>query len=60
MASYIIGDVILDVGDGVVDSVVPSKKLVAKRHVLGVGAAAVLNVDERELARIGSAHIIKF
>ena len=50
MAAYIISDVILDVGDRVVNSVVPSKELIAKGHVLGVVTGTVLDVDERELA----------
>ena len=50
MAAYIISDVILDVGDCIVDSVVPSEEFIAKGHVLGVGAGTVLDVNERELA----------
>ena len=52
----VVGQVVLDVPNGVVDSIVPSEELVAECHVV---VAALRDVNEGELAGIGAALVVE-
>ncbi len=47
--AHIICKVVLHIGDGVVDSIVPCEKFISESHIGGGGTGAVEYVDEREL-----------
>ena len=51
----IVGEVILDVDDVVVVTVLPGEELVTEGHVRGDGPGAIEDVDEREVGRIRTA-----
>ena len=55
--TQIIGDIILDVPDGVMNSIVIGKQLIAKSDVVVV--AAVEDINEGELRRVGTTDIIE-
>ena len=52
MRSGIVGHVILESEDLIVNTIVPSEELVAGGHERGHRSCSVKNVDEREFIRI--------
>ena len=60
MVSSIIYEVILDVCNSVVNSVVPGEELISESHILSVCSCTILNINEWELIRVCSTNIVKF
>ena len=56
VSTHIIGYVILDVPDGVVNGVVPCEKLITQSHVV---IAILSDIDEWELIRVGATDIVE-
>ena len=56
MRAKIVGEVVLHVPNGVVNSVVPCEQLITEGHVVVVVAN---DVDEGELRRVGAAHVVE-
>ena len=56
VVAKIVGQVVLDVPNGVVHGVVPCEELIAEGHVVVVVAG---DVDEGELRRVGAAHVVE-
>ena len=56
MSTSIIGHIILNVPDGVVNGVVPSEQLITKSHVV---VAILSDIDEGELRRVSTTYIVE-
>ena len=58
MGTQIIGQVVLDVPNGIVNGVVPCEELITESHIVVV--ATIEDIDEGELRRVGTTDIIEF
>ena len=56
VGTQIVGDVVLDVPDGVMNGVVPGEQLITEGHVV---VTVLGDIDEGELRRVSTTHIIE-